>query len=237
MHEGHRQRLRETYIENGLNGFHDHQVLELILTYSIPRVDTNPTAHLLLERYGSLEAVFNAPVKDLMKVKGVGEKTAVMLTLFGAASRKAARSKNKSAKINTPNDAMRYCTTLIEDQKAEAMFVISMDKLRYVLHVDMISKGTPTETAAYPRLIVEYAIRHGASSVIIVHNHPSGDLTPSPNDLDMTEKVLKALSSIGITLHDHIIVSGESAYSMVFARKMHSGETEQELTMAAEKEK
>lgn len=213
MHEGHRARLRQTYIENGIDSFHDHQVLELILTYAIPRVDTNPIAHRLIERYGSLKAVFEASVEDLKKVNGIGENAAVLLKLLGDTFRRAARREAEKTKIRNCGDAMRYAMTLFEDKRYEAVYLLSLNKSREVIHVDKVSSGTVMQSAIYPRLIVEYVIRHGAHSAILTHNHPSGDLTPSKQDVAATNEIVNALKLIDVNLDDHIIVSRDNAYS------------------------
>lgn len=213
MHEGHRERLRQIYTENGIDGLHDHQVLELILTYALPRMDTNPIAHRLLERYGSLRAVFEASVEDLTKIKGIGTRTAVLIKLAGDAGRRAARCEAEKVKIKNSADAMQYAMTLFEDKRYEAVYLLSLNKAREVIHTDKISSGTVTQTAVYPRLIVECAIRHGACSAILVHNHPSGDLTPSTQDIAVTREILNALALIDVKLDDHIIASRTNAYS------------------------
>ncbi len=213
MHEGHRERLRQTYIENGIDGLHDHQVLELILTYALPRIDTNPIAHKLLQCYGSLRAVFEAPVEDLTKVKGIGTSAAVLLKLIGDTDRRMARREAEKVKIKNSAEAMRFVMTLFEDKRYEAVYLLSLNKAREIVHADKISSGTVTQSAIYPRLIVEYAIRHGAHSAILAHNHPSGDLTPSKQDIDVTKEIISALALIDVKLDDHIIVSKTNAYS------------------------
>ncbi|MBQ2661679.1 MAG: DNA repair protein RadC [Clostridia bacterium] len=228
MHEGHRERLRQIYTENGIGGFHDHQVLELLLTYVIPRVDTNPLAHRLLERYGSLRKVFDAPIHDLMEVKGIGQKAAVLLKLVGDTQRRIARYDAQSVRISTPAAAMKLAMTLFDDQRYEAVYLISLNKAHEVVHIDKVSSGTVSQTTVYPRLIAEYVMRHGAQSAILVHNHPSGSIEPSKEDIEVTKDILNALAAIEVKLDDHIIVSSTNAYSCLQKCFLNSFEQEEE---------
>ena len=213
MHEGHRQRLRSTYLEQGIDAFHEHQALELLLTFAIPRKDVNELAHALIARFGSLQAVLKANPYDLQKESGIGEQAAVLLSLVGALTRKN-RPERAEKTLRTPLEAARFCRALFEGKRYECMYAVSLDKKRRVLHVDLISSGTLLETPAYPRLVVECALRHGANSVILAHNHPSGDVAPSKEDLETTRLMLRALEPLGIALNDHIIIGQSGAYSI-----------------------
>lgn len=214
-HEGHRKRLKQTYMEHGDKCLHDHQTLELLLTYCIPRSDTNPLAHRLLDAFGSLEAIFKAEPRELMGEKGVGENTAILLSLVGGMFNRVRSQSLEVECLNTPNAAAQYCVSLFYKHRYEAMYVISLDKKLRAIHADCISSGTLTETMAYPRLVVERALIHKADSVIITHNHPSGDPTPSVMDLEATQRILQAVKPVGIMMYDHIIVGDRTAYSMV----------------------
>ncbi len=237
-HSGHRKRLRETYTERGPESMHDHQLLELLLTYSIPRQDTNPLAHRLLGRsgFGSLEELFAADVHEIMKIEGVGESTAVLLSLVGSMSKRTAAEKVRGKRLNTPHAAMEYCKTLPFRGNNESMYVISLDKSHRVLSADRVSTGTPGEVTMYPRTVVEIAVRRGAEKIMLCHNHPSGDLRPSREDLNTTGLIIGALTPIGIVLNDHIIVGGGRAYSMSQQMQQLNGPADKELAVAAEKE-
>lgn len=228
--------MRETFREQGAEALHEHQLLELLLTFSIPRVDVNPLAHGLMQRYGSLRAVLEADPAELMGMEGVGESTATLLSLCGALARLPARSPAERPRLNTPEEAARYCAALVEGEKYETTWALSLDKRRRVVHGDKISSGTLSENVIYPRLVAECALRHGANSVILCHNHPSGDPSPSIEDVKATKTVCDALSGIGITLHDHIIIGAGSAYSMVRNAALPLGEAEEPVALAAEKE-
>ncbi len=237
-HAGHRSRLRETYTEHGAEAMQDHQLLELLLTYSIPRQDTNPLAHRLLSRegFGSFEELFGADVSELMKIEGVGEATAVLLSLVGSMGRRTAAEKVRGIRLNTPHAAMEYCKSLAFSGNNESMYVVSLDRAHRVIHADRVSTGTPGEVTMYPRTVVELAIRRGAENVMLCHNHPSGDLTPSGEDLNTTSLIIGALTPIGIVLNDHIIVGGGKAFSM--SQQMHrlNGRADMGFATAAEKE-
>lgn len=236
-HGGHRKRLRESFLKSGAEKMHEHALLELLLTYAIPRKDVNPLAHALIARYGSLERVLAAPAEELMTVGGIGESAAVLIALAGAMRNLPAEKPGSRPVIGTPEEAAKYCEALFPNlQKYEATYCISLDKRRRVLHHDLISSGTLNENVIYPRLVVECALRHGANSVILTHNHPSGNPMPSRADLASTKSVCEALSSIGITLHDHIIVGSEGCFSMLRDTLLPSGETPEKLSLAAERE-
>ncbi len=234
MHEGHRERLRQTYLEQGIDAFHEHQALELLLTFAIPRKDTNELAHRLIARFGSLKSVLKANPYELQKEPGIGMQAAVLLSLVGALSPKMWETK-EAPKLSTPLEAAHFCAALFEGKRYEAMYAVSLDKKRRVLHSDLISSGTLLETAAYPRLVAECALRHSANSVILTHNHPSGDANPSTEDYTTTKLMLRALEPLGIALNDHIVVGADEAFSMTQNALLRFSQPLGELK-AAEKE-
>lgn len=219
VHAGHRARLRKRLMDHGLNGFEDHEALEMLLAYAIPRRNTNELAHRLIKRYGSLLDVLSANARDLMQTQDVGEQTAMLLTLVGGLMLRV-KKPGSSARLRTPVDVMNYCTTLLEGFAYETLFAISLDKTGRVLFADRISQGTLTQTVIYPRIVVESALRHQAHSVILAHNHPSGDVRPSEEDREATDSIRSALATIGISLFDHMIVGGESVFSFTLDREM-----------------
>ncbi|MDR0840525.1 MAG: hypothetical protein LBN26_03965 [Christensenellaceae bacterium] len=237
MHEGHRERLRRQFLERGDAGLFDHQLLELLLTYSIPRKDTNPLAHALLGRYGSLVNVLYADPFELMRQEGVGESTAVLLSLAGKLGLHAQYAPPEGAQVINSADAVPVCRALVGHCKSEALYLISLNHAHRVLHTDCISNGTPTETFIHTRLVVECALRHGATGVILCHNHPSGNAKASAEDVKSTTRVARALEPLGIALHDHIIIGGKHAYSMFLDTMLSGGEGEQDAAIAAERNK
>lgn len=236
MHEGHRQRLRQTFLMQGADAFFDHQALELLLTYALPRRDTNALAHTLIDTFGSLQNVLNADVHDLMRIDGVGEQAAILLSLAGSLPRRFQQENPLGRRIATPADATGFCRSLFNAQRYETIYVVSLDKNLRVLYCDKLSSGTLTETAVYPRLVVESALRHGAHSLLLTHNHPSGDPRPSKADIDATLLILRALEPIGIKLHDHIIISRGDAYSMTRGALLSGGTLPEAAAIAAERE-
>ncbi len=227
IHDGHRERLRERFISEGLDGFDEHQALELLLTYVIPRGDVNPIAHALITMFGSLGGVLSANARDLMRVNGIGERGAVFLSMIHAVTRRL-QSENRRGRpqLKTPMAAGEYALGLLWRFKNEALCVICLDSAKRVLHTEKLPEGTVGETVIYPRQVVEIAIRSGAKGVILAHNHPSGDTTPSKNDIDTTDKIHSALEPIGIALIDHIIVGDGRFFSFLKAAEFSIDDTE-----------
>lgn len=214
MHEGHRARLRERYMKTGPEGFMEHELLELLLTYAIPRRNTNDVAHSLISRFGSLSSVLSADVAELSTVDGVGSSAAIFLRLCGDAGRKATNaSSEKAPRLNTPAAAVSFALELLSGERYESVYIVSLDKSMRLLHAERLLTGTLTEAPLYPRRVVESALMHRAHAVLLLHNHPSGDPSPSESDAQATEAVKKALNSIDIMLFDHIIVGRNAAYS------------------------
>ncbi|MGI6168781.1 MAG: JAB domain-containing protein [Christensenellales bacterium] len=216
MHAGHRSRHRTRYRKNGLDGFSDHEILELLLYYAIPRVDTNPIAHRLMQRFGSLAGVFSAHIDDLKKVEGVGENAAILLSLIRPSmQRSQAISQEKRQKLTNIDMAGAYCCSLLAGMRRETLFVVCLDIHYRVICAELVQQGSIDELPVYPRHIVEIALRHDASSIILTHNHPGGRLAASKSDIETTFKVLEALESLGISLLDHIITHEYNYFSFM----------------------
>lgn len=214
MHEGHRQRLKNRFITEGLDGFEPHQILELILFYSIPRRDTNELAHLLINKYGSLSGVLEADPKDLSQTPGIGENSAILLSLIPSLSRIYFRDRwGDKPILDSTVKAGQYAISLFSGRNYEVFFVICLDSQNKVNYSALVHEGTINEAPVYPRIIVETALRHKASSVIIAHNHPGGSLNPSKADNEATKRIAAALDSISINMLDHVIVSGDKYFS------------------------
>lgn len=213
---------------------HEHQLLELLLTYAIPRRDVNPLAHELISTFGSLSKVLKADPRDLAKVAGIGPYSSVLLSLVGKLNL-ASDTRSGAARLSTSLNAMEFCRKLLADEKYEEFRIICLDVNERVLHVDKIAHGTVTEVRVYPRLVAECALRHGAHSVILCHNHPSGSPSPSRDDVKTTQAIALALRPLGITLLDHIIVGGDGEYSMLRSSELIAGEGAQSELKAAER--
>lgn len=213
-HQGHRQRMRERFLQEGLDGFADHQVLELLLFYCIPRKNTNDLAHCMLREFGSLSLLFEAVPEEISRRCGVSLNTAVLISAIPGLSKKYHRARwGTKPLINSSAKAGQYAKDLFTGKKYESFYVISLDAQNNVNHASLVHEGTINEAPVYPRLIVETALRHQASSIILAHNHPGGSLRPSRADVDVTEKIRSAMQSIHIKVVDHIIVAGEQFYS------------------------
>lgn len=209
LHEGHRQRVKERYLKEGLDSFQDHQVLELLLFYCITYKDTNELAHELLNKYGSLAAVFEADPKDLAETPGIGYNSAVLLSLIPSLTRIYFRNKwGEKPVLDSTCKAGEYAVSLFSGKTYEVFYAICLDSQNKVNYAALVQEGTINETPVYPRLVVEAALRHQANSVILAHNHPGGSLTPSKADMDVTARIVNALEAISIKVQDHIIVAG-----------------------------
>lgn len=208
MHSGHRQRLKKQFLENGLDGFTDVQVLELLLFFAVPRVDTNPLAHRLLDDFGSLDRVLDASFNDLCEIEGVGENAATFLTLLTAASRyyQVRRAENVHV-LDSVVECGEYLCPFFHGRTNETVFLLCMDAKCKVLACKEIGEGGVNCASISVRKIVETALVCKASCVVLAHNHPSGFAIPSTEDVLSTQRIAKALAAVEIALIDHIIVA------------------------------
>ncbi|MDO5435356.1 MAG: DNA repair protein RadC [Clostridia bacterium] len=215
-HSGHRHRLRQRFIdENGFDSFQDHELLELLLYYGRLRGDTNGTAHELINTFGSLLKVFEAHPDQLRKVSGVGEETAVLISMVLPLTKAYNRMSMRDPKrISNRADAQLFCRSLSQGARMESFYVICLDAGCRLLGTKKISEGSLSEVSAYPRKVVSAALDLNAHSVILSHNHPGGTAGPSAEDISTTKQLQKLLGALGILVLDHIIVAGSSAYSM-----------------------
>lgn len=213
IHDGHREKMRQRFLKGGLEHFADHEALELLLYYAIPRRDTNPIAHALMERYGSLSAVLSAPVEDLKQVEGIGESAAVLLALAPALVRKARLAETERV-MNTAELAGVYLLERFEGEKNEVVYQLCLDRKGKLLSCKRLGEGGIASAALDVRRLLENVILTQASAVILAHNHPSGVALPSEDDYTATERARAALETIGVQLTDHIIVADGDYVSM-----------------------
>lgn len=209
IHDGHREKMRRRFLSGGLEQFADHEALELLLYYAIPRRDTNPIAHALMDRYGSLSAVLAAPVEDLQKVEGIGENAAILLKLVPRLCGKArlADADRQELILNTASRAGAYLLERFYGQRSEVIYQLCLDRKGKLLACKKLGEGSIASAALDIRKLVENAILHSASSVVLAHNHPSGVASPSVEDYAATDRSRAALETIGVALADHIIVA------------------------------
>lgn len=215
-HDGHRDRLRKRFQEEGLDGFTEIQVLELLLFYCIPRKDTNPIAHSLLDRFGSLSQVLEAPVSELKKVEGMGESAAVYLNLMSHTARYYARNRNAQIKVlPTLESCAEYLLPFFLGRTVEMVYLLCLDAKCKVLSCTCISEGNVNTAGVSIRKVVEQSLAANASTVVLAHNHPGGLAVPSNEDVQTTRRIAAALSAVDIVLADHIVVADEDYVSMV----------------------
>ena len=215
IHDGHREKMRQRYLKSGLDGFADHEALELLLYYAIPRKDTNPIAHALMERYGSLSAVLTAPVEDLCKVEGIGENAAILRRLAPQVYQKARLSDvERETVLNSVERAGTYLMQRFIGERREVIYQLCLDRKGRLLACKRLGEGGVSNAELNIRRVVENAILTSASAVILAHNHPSGIALPSTDDYATTTRARDALRTIGVELADHIIVADGDFVSM-----------------------
>lgn len=218
LHGGHRERLKHRFDQQGLDGFEPHTVLELLLFYALPRVDTNVIAHRLIGRFGSLSKVLEAPKEELVKVKGVGENAATLIKLIPELSRYYLDEKNNPGiMLDSTTKAGEFVRTKFIGRANEITYLVCLDSKGKVIYSEKIADGTVTTTSVQIRTIVEVITRVNAVSIILAHNHPAGFALPSSADLAITKRIQEALKALGVELLDHIIV-GEAAADYVSLR-------------------
>ncbi len=221
-HDGHRARLRESFIETGIEGMADHQVLELLLTYALPRVDVNPLAHRLMDRFGSLSQVLSAGTDQLRQVQGVGGSTAVFLSLLGQVDRRMLLQRfpcrNKRPVLGTPASLGGYMLTLSLQDRYETLWLVCLNRKYELIHESVISSGSLTEVLADPRPVLETALVHKACFIALGHNHPSGDVSPSREDEDTARRMEAAAQAVGVGVVDQFILGRGAVYSLKSGR-------------------
>ena len=215
VHEGHRERKKRQFRENGLDAFQEHEVLELLLYYAIPRRDTNPIAHALLKRFGSLDAVFAAPEEELMRVDGIGENAAALIRLILPLYRRIRISSlAEDVILNSTEKAGAFFVDRLAGERTEIMYQACLDAKGKLLNVQKLSSGDVDFVYADIRSIVQNALLCRASAVVLAHNHPSGMALPSESDNTVTLQIHQVLQSVGVTLFDHIIVADDDFVSL-----------------------
>ena len=204
---GHRQRLKDRFMRDAGASLPDYEMLELVLFLAKPRAEVKPLAKALITRFGSFADVISADAKELVAVKGVGENTAVALkTIRAAAIRLAREQVMNQPVISSWQKLLDYCRASLAFAKTEEFRVLFLDRKNVLIADEMQQTGTVDHTPVYPREVVKRALDLGASAIIMVHNHPSGDPTPSKGDIEMTKEVREACEKLGISLHDHLII-------------------------------
>ena len=203
----HRKRLRERFLTGGAAALPDYEMLELILFRAIPRQDVKPLAHQLLDVFGDFNRVLSAPTSRLAEVKGVGDAVIAELKIVEAAAQRLARSRILQRHVISSWDAvLDYCHTTMAHRDTEQFRVLYLDRKNVLVADEAQAQGTVDHVPVYPREVVKRALELIASALILVHNHPSGDPTPSDADIAMTRQVQIAAEALGLTLHDHLVI-------------------------------
>lgn len=213
IHDGHRKNLRTDFFENGLSGKADHQVLELLLTYAIPRRDVNPIAHKLISEFGSLAGVIDAPREELVKIEYITDNAAALIKLIPHLAQAYNKSKwGEKPQLNTAAKMIEYIKAKYLGQKNEVLYLLLLDSKCRLLAINTASIGASDHAAVSIRDITASALKTCAKYIALVHNHPSGSVLPSADDISATDKIKQALLPLDITLIDHIIISGDKTF-------------------------
>ena len=214
---GHRKRLRERYAKNGYEALQDYEIIELLLTFVKQRVDTKPLAKQLIKKYGTIEEILKADIKDLKETEGVGDITAVFLNFIGDIAACSFKDKAEKQKISfkNKNQLISYLRNDIGFSKNEEFKVLFLNSVNEIIETEILFTGTIDKSAVYPRKILERALYHNARSIVFVHNHPSGNVSPSEKDIELTEEMKKFFKIVDINVLDHIIITKNSHFSFL----------------------
>lgn len=213
-HEHHRKRMKAKYRKQGIDCFHDHEVLELLLYYCYPRRDTNEIAHNMLNNFGSLHNLLESDVDTLMETLKCTENIAILLNLIPSLANRYYRSRwGDKVLLNKVELAAEYAMSLFVGATVEHFYVINLDAKYNLINTSLISKGTINEAAAYPREIAKEILKNNATNAILTHNHPGGTIVPSAADNESTRVLSELLRQMHVNIIDHIIVSGDKYYS------------------------
>jgi DNA repair protein RadC len=211
-HKEHRVRLRKKYRTSGIDAFHDYEALELLLCYAIPRGDVKPPAKALLKTFGSIKGVIDADMSDLEKVRGIGPSSAVALKLLkDLCALYLKQQAMEKPQITCTSELVNYCKTALGGLKDEQFRVIYLDAQNRIIDDESIQEGIVNQAVVYPRKVLENALKQKASAIILLHNHPSGNIRPSDADIRLTRTIQETARVLDILVHDHIII-GENRF-------------------------
>lgn len=213
--EGHRKRLRQRFIDGGLEGFHDYEVIELLLSLNTPRKDCKESAKALLKQFKTFQAVMEARPRELEKIDGVGPSNSLGIKLIKAVADRYLRVKiHTKDVVKNPGDLIDYLQHAISHKKKEVFVCVFLDAKNQVIESEILFQGTLTTSSVYPREVIIKALGYHAAAVIFAHNHPSGDCKPSNSDIQITKKLYFALRFVGIVVHEHLIMGEGCTFSL-----------------------
>jgi DNA repair protein RadC len=214
-HEGHRERLRQRFFKGGRQALPDYELLELLLTYVLPRRDTKPLAKDLLREHRSFNSVLNQTKDRLEAVRGIGKEASTFILVIRACIERYLEQRIERRKsIDSPQEVMQFVRAQLGAKQRECLMALYLSDGKKLLHHAIVTEGTVNRTAFYPREIVRQGLVHNATGVIMVHNHPEGEPVPSDKDLEMTRELEQIAAPLGIEIIDHIIVAPLQAYSI-----------------------
>ncbi|MBI5191452.1 MAG: DNA repair protein RadC [Nitrospirae bacterium] len=210
----HRTRMKEKFRKSGLDGFHEYEALELLLTYAIPRRDVKPLAKGLMEKFGGFQGVLDAPIEELEAFPGIGEHSAILLKVARDCSDFYLKKKAiKKSRVCCAPDLINYCRMSMAGLKDEQFRVVFLNTQNEIIEIETIQEGTIDQSVVYPRKVMERALYHKAAALIFVHNHPGGKVRPSYADKEITASLVTAAKAMDIEVHDHLIIGKEGYYS------------------------
>lgn len=211
-YHGHRQRLKEKYAATPPGTLYDYEVLELLLSYAIPRKDVKPLAKALLHRFSSLKGIMDAPEGDLVEVPGIGSHAATLIRLVRELGTRYLKEEVQGKiQISCTTELVHYCQAALGGLKDERFCVIYLNAQNRMIDMEVIEEGIVNQAVVYPRKVLENALKRKASAIILVHNHPSGQVRPSDADIRLTQTIREAAKTLEILVHDHLIV-GENRF-------------------------
>lgn len=216
--KGHRQRLKRRYLQCGYKAFQNYEILELLLTYAIPRKDVKVIAKLLLAKYGSIENILHQEIDVLLKNNGIGENSAILLNLIGDIIKNIYYEKLEDKdfiEIKTKEVLLKFLSKELGYSKVEKFLVLFLNNSNKLLGTEILFYGTIDKSAIYPREIVEKVINYRAKGVVFAHNHPSGNVKPSVADIEVTNHMVKALNMIDVKVLDHVVISNNDYFSFL----------------------
>lgn len=216
---GHRRRLRNRFLRGGRVALADYELLELLLTYALPRIDTKPLARELIDRFGTLGTVLQKEPAELGRIQGIGLHAAGLIRLIRDIWLQAMEETVRDgARITSPEDVALYVRSSVGHRDRECVQLLCLNAANRMVHQEILAEGTVNQAPVYPREVARLALATGATAVILVHNHPGGQCRPSADDLELTRRIEEILAQLGIHLHDHLIVTTRHVYSITAGR-------------------
>ncbi len=220
VHKDHRQRVRSRFFKDGIGSMDDHNIIEFLLFFGIPFKDTNSIAHALVEKFGDLNGILEAPAEELMKVDGIGENAAALIRLTHDISLLYNERKQQwLLEENTEDNLVNYLSVRYSGERRELVYLLCLDSNGKIQRCVKICEGSPDSAVVDTRTIVETVVRFDSKNVVLAHNHPNGFAVPSVADVKTTEELIHVLDAIGINLADHIIVADNDSFSMAKSNK------------------